>query len=95
MLEEFRDLKSAGLKPMEILQTATVHPATFIKEHAAPKALFGEIRKGYRADLLLLEKNPLENLLELDKSLIGVAFNGRYAKLEELRELLREQTKDF
>lgn len=95
MLEEFRDLHSAGLTPLEILQTATLNPARFLHEHTSPTIEMGEVRTGYRADLLLLNKNPMDNLFELNETIVGVVFNGRYSTREELQQLLMEQVEDF
>lgn len=94
MFEEFKDLEAAGLKPLEIVQTATLRPARFLKEHTPHKAS-GRVRENFAADLLLLDRNPLEHFKELDTILIGVIFNGRYVTTRELRKLLVEQTKEF
>jgi imidazolonepropionase-like amidohydrolase len=92
MFEEFADLESSGLRAVEILQTATLNPALFLKKHTS-HAASGRVRKGFAADLLLLDKNPLDHLSELDQIMIGVIFNGRYATKTELRKLLIGQTK--
>jgi len=55
---ELEFLVEAGLTPMEALITATRHPAEMMgKEND-----FGTIEPGKRADLLILEANPLENI---------------------------------
>ncbi len=95
MLEEFKDLKSAGLEPLDILKTATVNPAKFLEATASLIAPIGEVRVGCTADLLLLNKNPLDNLFELDKAVERVFFNGNHATVVELRRLLSKQAKDF
>jgi imidazolonepropionase-like amidohydrolase len=48
---------SAGMSPFEALQTATVNPARFFNYKDR-----GKITIGKKADLLLLNKNPLENI---------------------------------
>lgn len=95
MMEEFKDLDAAGLSAAEILRTATINPAKFILDNTSASTRFGKVRAGYRADLVLLNQNPLENISALDQSVIGVVFNGRWATKESLRKLLDEQVKKF
>ena len=56
--EELQLLVEAGLSPLEALQTATVHPATYLKMEER----YGSIGAGKYADLVLLKYNPLENI---------------------------------
>ena len=95
MMEEFKDLETAGLSAAEILRTATINPAKFILENTSASTGFGEIREGYRADLVLLNRNPMKNISSMDQSIVGVVFNGRWATKESLRKLLDAQVKKF
>jgi imidazolonepropionase-like amidohydrolase len=95
MMEEFKDLETAGLSAAEILRTATINSARFILDNTPTNIRFGEIREGYRADLVLLDQNPLEKTSALDQSIVGVVFNGRWAKKESLRKLLDEKVEKF
>jgi imidazolonepropionase-like amidohydrolase len=55
--QELQNLVEAGLTPAEALRAATVVPATF---HRIPDR--GVIAPGMRADLVLLNSNPLANI---------------------------------
>jgi imidazolonepropionase-like amidohydrolase len=55
--QELQNLVEAGLTPAEVLRAATVVPATF---HRIPDR--GVIAPGKRADLILLNSNPLANI---------------------------------
>ena len=55
---ELQSFVDAGLTPYEALKTATINPARFL----AIDDQFGSIKVGKQADLLLLEKNPLEDI---------------------------------
>jgi imidazolonepropionase-like amidohydrolase len=66
-------LAGSGLTPYEVLRAATVAPATFLGRHAE----FGTITAGKRADLLLVEGNPLDDLARLRRP-AGVMARGRW-----------------
>lgn len=55
---ELEALVEVGLTPAEALLAATVNPATFLGVDAE----VSRIAPGFRADLVLLEENPLENI---------------------------------
>lgn len=55
--ELFLMVEEAGLSPIEALQTATINPATYFDLRDN-----GQIKENYCADLVLLTKNPLENI---------------------------------
>ncbi|MBL7738261.1 MAG: amidohydrolase family protein [Chitinophagaceae bacterium] len=71
-LQELEAMQKAGLSNAEILKASTINPAIgFGKEQQ-----WGSIEKGKNADLLLLEKNPLESLQHLNT--IKIIFkNGK------------------
>jgi imidazolonepropionase-like amidohydrolase len=56
--EEMKLIEAAGLSRFEVLRTATVEAARFLQRSAE----FGTIEPGRRADLILVEGNPLEDL---------------------------------
>lgn len=76
-------LRRWGLSPYEAIRTATVHPAVFLGRQDE----FGTIAVGKRADLLLVDGNPLEDLRRLRQPL-GVMVRGRWLTRERLQELL-------
>ena len=51
-------LTKAGLSPLEALQTATINPARFLRRDAWQ----GTVRVGKRADLLVLDADPLVDI---------------------------------
>ena len=53
--DELRWMTEAGLTPLEALQTATINPATFFGREDSQ----GTIEIGKRADLVLLDEDPL------------------------------------
>lgn len=81
--QEMQLLDESGLSPIEILWSATVNPARFLgMEHE-----FGTIETGKRADLLLLEGNPLDDLNHL-MSLKGVMVRGKWLPKEEIDKMV-------
>jgi len=80
---ELGSLVAAGRTPYQALRTGTVNVATFLGEEG--KA--GVVRQGARADLILLDANPLQdvaNTLRID----GVVVNGRWISPAEREKLL-------
>jgi imidazolonepropionase-like amidohydrolase len=82
-------LREAGLSPFDALSAATSQPGRFIATSGVSAEPFGMIREGYRADLLLVTGNPLDDLSHLRRPL-GVMTNGRWHSESALRELLSE-----
>lgn len=56
--QELKLLTKAGLSDYEALKTATINPAIFMSK----QNLYGSIAAGKYADMLILEKNPLDNI---------------------------------
>lgn len=78
--DELRALVESGLTPYQALRTATVHAAELVG--AADR--FGTLAVGRRADLLLLEANPLDDVAHATRR-VGVVASGRWfpeAKLQ-------------
>ena len=80
---ELQLVVESGLTPYEVLRTATVAPARFLGKEGE----FGTIAVGKRADLLLVEGNPLENIGHLRTS-AGVMARGRWIDRSELEQML-------
>jgi hypothetical protein len=83
LVRELHLLQFSGLTPYEALRTATVNPAIFLGQDAE----FGTIAVGARADLLLLDSDPLESVSALDRP-AGVMARGRWLPRERLEEML-------
>jgi len=71
--QEFRELEKAGLSPLEVLQTATLNGAQFLRRTAT----MGTVEEGKNADLVLLDANPIASVENLDR-IWGVVLHGRY-----------------
>jgi imidazolonepropionase-like amidohydrolase len=82
--KELQLLSESGLSPYEVIRSATVVPAEFLGKTNE----FGKIAAGQRADLLLVQGNPLENLAALKRP-SGVMVRGRWLPREKLDELLK------
>ena len=79
---ELQMLVSAGLTPIEALQTATLNPAEFL---AIVKS--GRITTGYLADLVLLDGDPARDIANTGK-IAAVVLHGRFFAREELDAML-------
>lgn len=75
----------AGLTPFQALQTGTVNVAEFLNE----KGQSGVVRAGARADLLLLDANPLDDIANTMR-ISGVVVNGRWISAAERDRRLAE-----
>ena len=80
---EIKLLTQSGLTPYEAMRAATVVPASFLGEDKE----FGTIATGKRADLLLVEENPLKDVTRLRRP-IGVMARGRWFTHDELQQML-------
>jgi Amidohydrolase family len=80
---ELELLVASGLTPYEAIRTATVVPAGFLGKETE----FGSVTEGSRADLLLIDGNPLEDVTRLRKPL-GVMVRGKWFAPQQLGEML-------
>lgn len=70
---EMEMMVAAGLTPYEVLATGTREPARYF---GTPDA-FGTVEPGRRADLILLEANPLDDVANVQRR-IGVMVRGQW-----------------
>jgi len=61
-IEEMELLQEAGLTPLEVIRSATMHPAQALFEPKGEPIQFGVVRAGLLADLVIIDENPLHNL---------------------------------
>lgn len=80
---ELKLLAKSGLDEADVLRMATVVPARQLS--GSPSA--GTITVGERADLLLLARNPLEELDAL-RAIEGIVLGGRFIGADELADQL-------
>lgn len=81
--EELYLLTKAGLTPMEALQTATLNAALFLGRQDS----LGTIENGKIASMVLLNKNPLEDIRHT-RQIEGVFLRGSYLNGNVLGEML-------
>ncbi len=80
--DELAMFVQAGLSPLEAIQAATIEPARF----AGLQHDFGSVTVGKKADLLLLNTNPTENVKNTS-DIAAVVFAGRYLSENDLEQL--------
>ena len=73
----------AGMTPYQIILTATRNAGEYHKD----KARFGTVAVGSRADLLLVNGNPLKDLSNVSKR-AGVMARGRWLGEDEIQKRL-------
>jgi hypothetical protein len=81
--EELEKFVAAGMTPYEAIRAGTVDAAEFLSQGEE----FGVVTVGRRADLLLLNANPLEDVKNTSK-IAGVMASGRWLTAEELTHRL-------
>ena len=80
---ELGALVAAGLTPYQALRTGTVNVARFLGE----EGLSGVVRQGARADLILVDGNPLQDIANTLR-ISGVVVNGRWIGAAERNAML-------
>jgi imidazolonepropionase-like amidohydrolase len=83
--DSIADLVRAGFTPMEALQAATSKPAEFLNRSNEQ----GTIASGQRADLVLLDANPLEDIHNTQK-IHAVILKGKYLDRDALDVFLNK-----
>ncbi len=84
---EIEALRNAGLSRYEALAAATRNAGRFVQQHVDPTASFGTITTGARADLVLVEEDPLADLDRL-RHPTGVMVRGRWFSRDALDRML-------
>lgn len=91
--DELTEMTKAGLTPAEALRTATLHAAEYYRQTND----YGSVEPGKAADLLLLDGNPLENIINT-QAIHAVYFNQRLYDRNDLARMkssVHEQAKSF
>jgi imidazolonepropionase-like amidohydrolase len=81
--DELYEMTASGLTPYQALRTATANPAEFLGEMDRA----GTIAVGKRADLLLVEGNPLEDIRRTTR-INGVMVRGQWLSRADLDAML-------
>ncbi|MEM7513563.1 MAG: amidohydrolase family protein [Bacteroidota bacterium] len=79
--DELVSMNNAGMTPSQVLRSTTINPANWLDLKS------GKILPDYRADLVLLENNPLENI-EHTTSIEAVFAKGAYFDREMLDAMM-------
>ena len=82
---ELAKMAEAGMTPYEIIKTGTVNVGQYFND----KDTFGTIEKGMRADLILVNSNPLENVANI-KDHSGVMTQGVWLSKADIDKKLSE-----
>jgi len=80
---ELELIHSSGLSTYETLKTATVNPARYLNTITQS----GTITEGKLSDMVLLDKNPLEDIRHT-KTILGVIIKGKWLDRQELNKML-------
>lgn len=83
--QELQNLVDCGMTPYEAIKTGTRNAAEFLGQ----QDIFGTVEEGKRADLILVEDNPLENVANVAKR-AGVMLRGQWFPEEKLQKMLDE-----
>ena len=81
MHDELKSLHDAGMTPAQVLRSATAVPARKMGIKS------GQIKAGFRADVILLNGNPLENIQNTRK-IDSVIVDGRLLRRPQLDAML-------
>ncbi len=82
---EMQAMIKAGLTPYQVLESGTRNPAVYLKATDD----FGTVESGRRADLILLNDNPLKDVAALSNR-AGVMVGGLWIAESEIRKKLDE-----
>jgi hypothetical protein len=88
--EELRELVDAGLTPYEALRAGTTNAAEILNASRE----IGTVATGKRADLLLLNGNPLQDIGAANHR-AGVMLRGRWLPQTELDKMLEELAAEY
>jgi hypothetical protein len=82
---EFPRMRAAGMTPYEILATGTRN----VGDYFGRQDTFGTVAVGRRADLLLLDGDPLADIANLQR-IAGVMARGRWVSRDQIQARLAE-----
>jgi imidazolonepropionase-like amidohydrolase len=88
--DELETMVDLGLSPYEVLRTSTYNPALYLGEQNE----FGTVEEGKRADLVLLEANPLEDITNT-RQIAGTMVRGHWFDRADLDLMLDRVAEDY
>ena len=87
---ELQWMRRAGMTPYQIMVSGTRNVGEYFRSQDS----FGTIERGKRANLILLEANPLQDIANVAK-IAGVMVNGRWLSRSEIDARLAEIEKRY
>ena len=88
--DELETMADVGFSPYDVLKTSTYNPALYLGELEE----FGTIDEGKRADLVLLEGNPLEDIANT-RQIAGTMVRGHWYSRADLDIMLELVAHDY
>jgi imidazolonepropionase-like amidohydrolase len=88
--EELENLVGAGLTPYEAIRAGTRDAAEFLGQDSE----LGAVAGGMRADLLLIDANPLADVRNASK-ITGIMLRGQWLPAERLQRMLDDMVASF
>lgn len=88
LIEELGLFQKSGMKPLDILQSATMNGAKFMGKFDK----MGSLDVGKVADLVILDENPLLDINAVSKT-AGVFTKGKYFDKSALNQMLEDAAK--
>ena len=87
---ELQRMVEAGMTPYEIYQTGTTNVGEYFKEQDT----FGLVAEGHRADLMLVNANPLENVSNIQQP-AGIMVRGQWLSAEAIQARLSNIASEY
>lgn len=88
--DELETMVDIGLSPYEALKTSTYNPALYLGELTE----FGTVEEGKRADLVLLEENPLDDIANT-REIAGTMIQGHWYSRADLNVILDKVASNY
>ena len=76
-------IAQAGLTPYQMYESGAKNVARYVAEQLKQDGSFGTVAVGNRADLVLLDANPLQSVANLTRR-AGVMVRGRWVSATEI-----------
>lgn len=87
--EEMQLMVEAGLSVLDVLRSTIMEGPAFLNKKG-----YGAVKKNFHADLVLLDKNPLNNI-QHTRAISGVIVKGKYFERQDLDELLENTASKY
>lgn len=84
---ELEVMAASGLSPFQVLESGTRNVGRYVAEDLEEDGAFGTVAPGMRADLVLLDANPLEDVANVARR-AGVMVRGRWLPEDDIRARL-------